>query len=129
SMPETLGGGPMSFLRALRTVRFAESLGASARGERTRVSSDEARAEVAALTSRAASDGPTPVFVKCPSRLAEKLAQLEAVAAAARAAGATQVEGAADALSEVVPGPPGSTDVVRTEDRAEGRTLLLGPVP
>lgn len=120
------GGGVLGALRRLRTVRFARSLGAGLRGAATRVSTDEVRAEVASLAARAAAGGPTTIFVRCPSRLDEKLAQLESIASVVRACGAKRVEGSTDALSEYVPGPPGCDSAVRVDDAAGGRVAVLG---
>jgi lysophospholipase L1-like esterase len=125
-IPDASGGGALSFLRRLRTVRFAESIGAALRTETQRVSDAEVRAIVADLAARADAGGPTTLFVRCPSRLDEKLAQLDAIAAVVRQRGAERVEGAVDALSEYCPGPPGCELVRRIEDGPDGRVAVLG---
>jgi lysophospholipase L1-like esterase len=121
-----VGGGLPSFLRKLRTVRLARSIGARLRGFPTRVSEAETRAAVEALAARAAAGGPATVFVRCPSRLDDKLAQLDAVAAALRSCGAARVDGPQDALSEYVVGPPGCELVKKVVDHRDGRLAILG---
>jgi lysophospholipase L1-like esterase len=120
------GGGVLSFFRRLRTIRFAESIGASLGGAATRVSPDEARETTAALAARAAAGGPTTLFVRCPSRLDEKLAQLTSIAAVVDRCGAARVEGAVDALSKYAPGPPGCEVVSKIDERPDGRVAVLG---
>jgi len=122
---DVAGGGALSLLRRLRTVRFAESLGAKLRGATTRTSLVEQRGILARVARRATPDGPSIVFVGCPSRLDEKLAQLDAVAAIAKSCAASRVEGGVDALSEYVPGPPGCDLAVRIDETKDGRTAVL----
>jgi len=126
-LPEgAAGGGAMSFLRNLRSIRFAESIGAGLRPEASRVSEAEVRAIVADLAARAAAGGPATLFVRCPSRLDEKRAQLASIAAVVRQCGAARVDGAVDALSEYCPGPPGCDLVLRIDDGPDGRVAVLG---
>jgi len=121
------GDRAMAVLRKLRGVRLAETLGARLRGDVTRASIEEVRAAVAELSARAAAGGPTVIFVACPSRLDEKLAQLDAIVAVARACGAARVDGARDALSSYVPGPPGCDLAARIDEGKDGRVAVLGP--
>jgi lysophospholipase L1-like esterase len=121
-----VGGALPPFLRKLRTVRLARSIAARLRGYPTRVSDDETRAAVAALAAREAAGGPATIFVRCPSRLDEKLAQIESIAAALRSCGAARVDGPQDVLSEFLLGPAGSDLVKKVEDRPDGRVAHLG---
>jgi len=122
---KSAGDRAVEVLRALRTFRLAESLAERLRGEKTRVSPDEERETLRELSAQTERGGPTIVYAGCPSRLAEKLAQLESIVAVARDASAERVEGGRDALSAYAPGPSGCGRLRRIDERADGRVAVL----
>jgi lysophospholipase L1-like esterase len=119
--PESRG-----FPRSLRTFRFAQWLGGAIRGDGSRASPADARAAVERLAADAARGGPTTIYVRCPSRLAEKLAGLATIEATTRACRATRVAGSFDALSQYVPSGRAATLLERVVEEEGGRTAVLG---
>jgi lysophospholipase L1-like esterase len=124
--PAPRADGETGPLGGLRTLRFAASIAESLRGDAPRVSVEEVRATVAELARRSESGGPATLIVRCPSRLDEKLAQLESIASVVRACDAPRVEGANDALSQYVVGPPGCDLVKSVRSGPDGAVAVLG---
>jgi hypothetical protein len=67
------------------------------------------------------------VVVACPNRLAEKLAQMNAVATAAERESAARLQGDARALSMWVPVPDSALRLVDAAGEGRARTVAFGP--
>ena len=112
-------------LRRSRIFRSIERIAEPAPGDATRSTPAQTAAAAEHIARAASEDGGTALFVRGPTRLMEKQAQLERVLAAVRAAGADFVEGSQFCLSLYVCAVPPTERIVTTDGEPGSRVAHL----